>query len=231
MALIGDLNTFNFADILQVISKDRKDGILLVEWPDMIVAYYVRDGQVIFARPVDRVFRVYVEKDFDTLIDKLRISKESLHKTVERFLISRLNFKEGVFSFTPSFIRYSSGNYGFVYPTERIIMMASRGLLPEEVERKISDEMLVFKPAEDVKEIVRVAELTSEEEKVLSLVNGERTVSEIQKLSKLNGLTVNRSLYGLLAIGVIRRKKKEKKQKPSVALELLMKIIERVKEL
>jgi len=231
MALTGDLKTFNFVDILQIIAKDRKSGILLVEWADITVAYYVKDGQIIFARPVDRVFRVYAERDFDLLIEKLRISKDNLSKTVERFLVDRLNLKDGVFSFTPGFVKYASNNYGIVFPIEKIIMMASRGLLQEEVERKISDEMLIFEPAENIQDIIKRAELTPEEQKVLSLVNGERTVFDIRKDSGLDNLTVDRALYGLLALGVIKRKKKEKKQKPSIALDLLMKIIERVKEL
>jgi|UniRef100_A0A7C2Z383 DNA-binding MarR family transcriptional regulator len=231
MALTGDLKTFNFVDILQIIAKDRKSGILLVEWADITVAYYVKDGQIIFARPVDRVFRVYAERDFDLLIEKLRISKDNLSKTVERFLVDRLNLKDGVFSFTPGFVKYASNNYGIVFPIEKIIMMASRGLLQEEVERKISDEMLIFEPAENIQDIIKRAELTPEEQKVLSLVNGERTVFDIRKDSGLDNLTVDRALYGLLALGVIKRKKKEKKQKPSIALDLLMKIIERIKEL
>ena len=231
MALTGDLKTFNFVDILQIIAKDRKSGILLVEWADITVAYYVKDGQIIFARPVDRVFRVYAERDFDLLIEKLRISKDNLSKTVERFLVDRLNLKDGVFSFTPGFVKYASNNYGIVFPIEKIIMMASRGLLQEEVERKISDEMLIFEPAENIQDIIKRAELTPEEQKVLSLVNGERTVFDIRKDSGLDNLTVDRALYGLLALGVIKRKKKEKKQKPSIALDLLMKLIERIKEL
>lgn len=231
MALTGDLKTFNFVDILQIIAKDRKSGILLVEWADITVAYYVKDGQIIFARPVDRVFRVYAERDFDLLIEKLRISKDNLSKTVERFLVDRLNLKDGVFSFTPGFVKYASNNYGIVFPIEKIIMMASRGLLQEEVERKISDEMLIFEPTENIQDIIKRAELTPEEQKVLSLVNGERTVFDIRKDSGLDNLTVDRALYGLLALGVIKRKKKEKKQKPSIALDLLMKIIERIKEL
>ncbi|MFN3976235.1 MAG: DUF4388 domain-containing protein [Aquificaceae bacterium] len=231
MALTGDLKTFNFVDILQVIAKDKKSGILLVEWADITVAYYVKDGQIIFARPVDRVFRVYTERDFDLLIEKLRISKDNLFKTVERFLIKRLNLKDGVFSFTPGFVKYASNNYGEVFPIEKIIMMASRDLLQEEVERKISDEMLIFEPVENVQDIVKRAELTPQEQKVLSLVNGQRTVFDIRKDSGLDNLTVDRALYGFLALGVIKRKKREKKEKPSIALDLLMKIIERIKEL
>ncbi|MEN3039847.1 MAG: hypothetical protein ABDI07_12005, partial [Candidatus Kryptonium sp.] len=179
---------------------------------------------------MDRIYRVYADRDFDLLIEKLRISKENLFRTVERFLINRLSLREGVFSFTPGFVKYESNNYNVLYPVEKIIMMASRTLTQEEVERKISDELLVFEPVENMENALTRAQLTSEEARVLSLVNGERTVYGIRKESNLDNLTVDRALYGLLAIGTIRRKKKEGKQKPSIALDLLMKIIERIRE-
>ena len=50
------------------------------------------------------------------------------------------------------------------FPIEKLIMMASRGLLQEEGERKISDEMLIFEPAENIQDIIKRAELTPEEQ-------------------------------------------------------------------
>ncbi|RMH80670.1 MAG: DUF4388 domain-containing protein [Acidobacteria bacterium] len=229
MTLIGDLKTLNLVDILQVIAKDRKSGILLVEWKDLTVAYYVKEGEVIFARPVDRVFRVYSDRDFDTLIEKLRIPGEKLHKTVERFLIERLDDREGVFSFTPGFIRYGS-SYPVVHPVEKLIMLASRNLTKEEVERKISDELLVFEPSPNGLEILDKADTNEAERRIFSLVNGDKTVADIRREAKMDNLTVDRTLYGFLALGIIKRKKREKKQKPSIALDLLMKIIERIRE-
>ena len=70
-----------------------------------------------------------------------------------------------------------------------------------------------------------------EEKKVLSLVDGSRTVEEIRKESGLDRLTVDRALYGLLAAGIIRRKRKERMQRPSITLDLLAKIIEKIKQL
>ncbi len=230
MALIGDLKTFSFVDVLQVIAKDRKSGILMVEWSDLTVAYYFKDGELIFARPVDRVFRVYTERDFDALIEKLRVPKESLPKTVERFFIDKLSMKEGVFSFIPGFVKYFS-DYPVNYPIEKLIMMASRVLTPEETGRKISDEALVFEPVYENNGKLQKAGLTETESKVFSFVDGERSVFDIRKDSGLDNLTVDRALYGFLALGVIRRKKKERKQKAGITMELLMKIIERVKEL
>ncbi|EDP76192.1 DUF4388 domain-containing protein [Hydrogenivirga sp. 128-5-R1-1] len=230
MALTGDLTTFSFADILQVLAKDKKSGVLLVEWKDMIVAYYVKDGEVVFARPVDKVFRVYTDRNFEQLINKLRIKKEDIHKTIERFFLPRLEQKEGIFSFTPGFIKYDS-DVPVRYPVEELIIRASRSLTEDEVERKISDELLVFEKAPDADDRVAKVNLTEEEKKVLSLVNGNRTVADIRKEAGIDRLTVDRALYGFLASGIIRRKRKERVQKPSITLDLLAKIIEKIKQL
>ena len=230
MALTGDLTTFSFADILQVLAKDKKSGVLLVEWKDMIVAYYVKDGEVVFARPVDKVFRVYTDRNFEQLINKLRIKKEDIHKTIERFFLPRLEQKEGIFSFTPGFIKYDS-DVPVRYPVEELIIRASRSLTEDEVERKISDELLVFEKAPDADDRVAKVNLTEEEKKVLSLVNGNRTVADIRKEAGIDRLMVDRALYGFLASGIIRRKRKERVQKPSITLDLLAKIIEKIKQL
>ena len=231
MALTGDLTTFNFADIFQVIGRDKKSGVLFVEWKDLTCAYYVKEGEVIFSRPIDKVYRVYADKDFDLLLSKLRMDLESLPKTVERFLISRLNLKEGIFSFTPGFIKYGS-EYPVKYPVEHLIVLASRHLTPEEVERKISDEMLLFEKVPGKEDVLQKAKLNDLEKKVLSLVDGERTVSQIRQSAGGQSLLVDRALYALLALGLIKRKKKEVKQKqPPITLELLTKIIEKIRGL
>jgi hypothetical protein len=231
MALTGDLRSFSFVDIFQVIGRDRKSGILFVEWKDLTCAYYVKEGEIIFARPIDKVYRVYADKDFDLLLSKLRMSTESLPKTIERFLISRLDMKEGIFSFTPGFIKYG-GEYPVVYPIEELIVFASRNLTPEEVERKISDELLLFERVPGKEEVLQKAKLNQIERHILSLVDGERTVLQIRQMVKQDSLLVDRALYALLALELIRRKKKEVKQKQApITLELLAKIIERIRSL
>jgi len=223
MALTGDLRSFNFVDIFQVIGRDRKSGILFVEWKDLTCAYYVKEGEIIFARPIDKVYRVYADKDFDLLLSKLRMSTESLPKTIERFLISRLNIKEGIFSFTPGFIKYG-GEYPVVYPIEELIVLASRYLTPEEVERKISDELLLFERVPGKEEVLQKAKLNQIESHILSLVDGEKTVLQIRQMVKQDSLLVDRALYALIALELIRRKKKEVKQKQApITLELLAK--------
>lgn len=230
MSLIGDLSTFSFADILQVLRNDKKSGVLIVEWDDMTVAYYIKDGEIVLARPVDKVFRVYADRDFAVLLTKLRLRDKALAETIKKFFLSRLDDRNGRFSFTQGFIKYPP-NVPVFFPSEQLIMEAARHLTLEETERKISDELLIFEKAPDYEEKVAKAKLTEEEKKVLDLIDGRNTVKDILEKSGLDKLTVYRTLYGLLAIGAIRRKKKPVQRKPAISIDLLAKLIEKIKKL
>jgi len=230
MTLTGDLRSFSFADILQVLHADKKSGVLIVEWKDMTVAYYIKDGELVLARPVDKVFRIYVDRDFEKLLEKLRLKESALAETIKKFFLSRLDNREGIFSFTQGFIRYPD-RVPVYFPAEYLIMESARRLTLEETERKISDELLVFEKAPDYEDKVRKARLTPEEQKVLDLVDGKNTVKDLLEKSGLDKLTLYRTLYGLLSIGAVRRKRKKTPKKPSISLDLLAKLIEKIKRL
>ncbi|WP_461829641.1 DUF4388 domain-containing protein [Aquifex sp.] len=230
MSLIGDLNSFSFADILQVLHADKKSGVLIVEWDDMTVAYYIKEGEVVLARPVDKVFRVYADRDFAVLLTKLRLHDKALAETIKKFFLSRLDKRDGRFSFTQGFIKYPSDVPVF-FPSEQLIMEAARRLTLEETERKISDELLIFEKTQDYEDKILKAKLTDEERKVLNLIDGRNTVKDILEKSGLDKLTVYRTLYGLLSIGAIKRKKKPIKRRTSISLDLLAKLIEKIKKL
>lgn len=230
MPLTGDLKSFSFADILQVLHADKKSGVLVVEWNDMTVVYYIKDGEIVFARPVDKIYRVYVDRDFEKLLEKLRISERALPETIKRFFLSRLDNREGVFSFTQGFIKYGD-TVPISIPAEELIMEAARHLTLEETERKISDELLVFEKTADYEDKVARAKLNEKEKKILELIDGNNTVKDIIEKSGLDKLTVYRTLYGLLSIGAIRRKRKKEMKKPSISLDLLAKLIEKIKKL
>lgn len=230
MALTGDLKSFSFADILQVLHHDKKSGVLIVEWPDITVAYYIKDGEVVLARPVDKVFRVYVDRDFEKLVEKLRLNERTMAETIKKFFLNRLENRDGIFSFTQGFINYPQ-NVPVAFSAEELIMEAVRHLTLEETERKISDELLVFEKAPDWEVKVQKANLKEEERRILELVNGENNVKDILEKSGLDKLTVYRTLYGLLAIGAIRRKRRKEIRKPTISLDLLTKLIEKIKKL
>jgi len=232
MGFSGNLKDFPFPDILQVIAKEGKNGILLVEWKDLIVAYYIKKGQIIFARPVDKITRVYTERKFGDLLKKLHIKEEVIPKILEKYLLNRLDEREGIFSLIFGFIQYTSNEKVFI-PIEQIIIESSRKLKPMEVKRKISDDMLTFIVTEEGKQKAKNLNLSPVEKKVLELIDGKKTVADIRKaLYPTPPIEIDKALYGLWSAGIIKRIRRGKRHKPEgLTLDILKKIIDKVKDL
>ncbi|PMP63778.1 MAG: hypothetical protein C0198_01045 [Sulfurihydrogenibium sp.] len=231
MAITGDLRVFNFVDIFQVLKKDNKDGILVIERDDTNYAVYFKEGDIVYIREVKKVFYVYLDVDFEAVLQKEGVSKDELYNVLVARLPNLLSLKEGKFSFTSGFIKYPPDIKPMI-PIEKLIMYLSRQLTEEEVERKISDLDLVFEKAENWEEKAKKAYLLDYEKKILHLTNGKNKVSDIINQTKLDPLIVKRTLYGFLACGIIQReKKKERKIGFDLTKNLLSKIISKIKGL
>ncbi len=231
MAITGSLETFNFIDIFQILKKDKKDGILVVEAPTKKLAVYFKEGDIIYIRDVVKVFYIYLDLDFNQVLKKENVSKEDLYQYLVSRLPILLALKKGKFSFTPGFIKYPPDIKPLI-PLEKIMMYLSRQLSQEEVDRKISDMRLVFEKSENWTEIAKKAHLTDVEKKVLALIDGTRTVEDILNETKINKLTLQRILYGFLATGIIQRKRQKKRKIGfNLTKALLQKIIAKIKGL
>jgi hypothetical protein len=232
MALAGRLEVFNFVDIFQILKKDKKDGILVVESDndEQKFGVYFKGGDIVYIRPIKKVFYIYLDIDFDAVLKKEGITEKDLYN----YLVSRLPIllavKKGQFSFTPGFIKYKD----IIKPQveiEKLIMYLSRQLSEKEVERKISDMKLTFTKAEDWEENAKKAQLTNIEKKILSAIDGKKTVEDIKNELNVDELTLKRALYGMLAAGIIKRAKKEKKIGFNLTKNLLKKIVSVIKGL
>lgn len=231
MAIVGDLKTFNFVDIFQILLKDRKDGILVIEQDHNNIAVYFKEGDIVYIREVKKVFYIYLDVDFETVLKKEGIDKSELYNVLVARLPKLLSIKEGKFSFTSGFIKYPPDIKSLI-PIEKLIMYLARQLTEEEVERKISDLNLVFEKSPNYENIAKKAFLTDYEKKILHLIDGKNKVADIINISKLDELTVKRTLYGFLACGIIQReKKKERKIGFDLTKNLLNKIISKIKGL
>ncbi|ACD65727.1 MAG TPA: DUF4388 domain-containing protein [Sulfurihydrogenibium sp.] len=231
MAIAGDLKIFNFVDIFQILLKDKKDGILVIEQDHNNIAVYFKEGDIVYIREVKKVFYIYLDVDFETVLKKEDIPKSELYNVLVARLPKLLSIKEGKFSFTSGFIKYPTDLKSLI-PIEKLIMYLARQLTEEEVERKISDLNLVFEKSPNYENIARKAFLTDYEKKILHLIDGKNKVVDIIYNTKINDLTVKRTLYGFLACGIIQReKKKERKIGFDLTKNLLNKIISKIKGL
>jgi hypothetical protein len=231
MAIAGDLKIFNFVDIFQILLKDKKDGILVIEQDHNNIAVYFKEGDIVYIREVKKVFYIYLDVDFETVLKKEDIPKSELYNVLVARLPKLLSIKEGKFSFTSGFIKYPTDLKSLI-PIEKLIMYLARQLTEEEVERKISDLNLVFEKSPNYENIARKAFLTDYEKKILHSIDGKNKVVDIIYSTKINDLTVKRTLYGFLACGIIQReKKKERKIGFDLTKNLLNKIISKIKGL
>jgi hypothetical protein len=230
MAIAGDLRIFNFVDIFQILLKDKKDGILVIEQDHNNIAVYFKEGDIVYIREVKKVFYIYLDVDFEVVLKKEGIDKSELYNVLVARLPKLLSIKEGKFSFTSGFIKYPTDLKSLI-PIEKLAMYLARQLTEEEVERKISDLSLVFEKSPNYENITRKA-FTDYEKKILHLIDGKNKVADIINITKLDELTVKRTLYGFLACGIIQReKKKERKIGFDLTKNLLNKIISKIKEL
>lgn len=230
MAFSGNLEVFNFVDIFQILKKDRKDGILVVESEDNKIAVYFKEGDIVYIRFVKKVFYIYLDIEFSAVLKKEGITKDEVYQHLVAKLPALLALKKGKFSFTPGFIKYSEDIEPQI-PIEKLIMYLSRQLTQEEVERKISDPKLVFTKTEDWEKIAKDAHLTDLEKRILFLVDGKRTVEDIQNELKIKDLLLKRALYGMLASGIIKRAKKKRKLGFNLTKGLLKKLVNVIKGL
>ncbi len=231
MALSGDLKAFNFVDIFQILKKDKKDGILVVESDDdKKFGVYFKEGDIVYIRPIKKVFYLYLDIDFASVLRKEGIKEQELYQHLVSRLPILLAVKEGKFSFTPGFIKYTPEIKPLI-PIEKLIMFLSRQLTPLEVERKISDEKLVFDKAENWEEIAKKAHLTDTEKKILSLIDGKNTVEDIKNQLQIDDLVLKKALYGMLASGIIKRAKRKRKLGFNLTKGLLKKIMNVIKGL
>jgi hypothetical protein len=231
MAIAGDLKIFNFVDIFQVLLKDKKDGILVIEQDHNNIAVYFKEGDIVYIREVKKVFYIYLDVDFEIVLKKEGVDKSELYNILVARLPKLLAIKEGKFSFTSGFIKYPPDLKSLV-PIEKLIMYLARQLTEEEVERKISDLSLVFEKSPNYESIARKALLTDHEKRILHLIDGKNKVTDIINITKLDELSVKRTLYGFLACGIIQRgKKKERKIGFDLTKNLLNKIISKIKGL
>lgn len=224
--LSGDLRSFGIIDILGVIRKDKKSCILSIESEDnFYAAAYFKDGDLLLIRFLTRSFIIYLDMDFDSVLRKEGIDKRDLAKVIIERLPKFLNLKTGRFSVTTGFIKFPQ----YIDPplkTENIIMYLSRNLTKEEIDRKITDDNIVFEKNIDID--IDSISLTDFEKKVLNLIDGVKTVSEIEytilpyEILKSSDdissedvqeikIKVRRSIYGLLTAGIIRQKMKFRK--------------------
>ncbi len=186
MALQGNLEDFELTDVIQLIQLGQKDGGLRIQVDDNVGVMYFKDGMVIHA---------------NTNFLKGEPAIDSI-----------LSWKKGRFVFNPS---EETLEHTVDLPIQQVVLEAARridelGKIQKLIPSFDIIVMIVEVPAVGVNNI----NLMPEEWKVLSFVDGSRTIKEIAQKINISEFEVSKILYGLLSSGLVKIVQKIESVKP-----------------
>ncbi len=232
MSLSGNLKTVAFPDILQLLATGKKTGILECKTVARQKEVAFKEGNIVFASAVNssedllgnmllkrgKISKVDLERAITlhrqtgrqlgtTLIDMNLFDKEEIGQClklqIEEIVYNLFSWKEGDFIFHEG---AAPKNAPF------LIELATMSVIMEGT-RRIDEWIEIQKvlPADDV--LLRINKaprvqaeevtLTMDEFRMLSLINGERTVPDLIDLSPMGEFVTCRALYHLILNGLI----------------------------
>jgi hypothetical protein len=143
----GDLKTFSLIDIFQIIKEEEKNCILVIN----VYGIYFKDGDSVYVRKVKRSFFLYMDLDFESVLRRDKISKQDIFKNFATLLPIILKFKEGRFSITSGFIKYSEDVKPLIN-TEKLIILLSRNIKKSE---SIIERIIYYLESKPIKESLK----------------------------------------------------------------------------
>jgi len=176
MAFDGDLKNFSLADILEMLQMGKRTGALSIRHGEEIGTLFFRKGELVHAT--------------------------HRNMTGEEAAYNLLGWKTGRFRFDTT-----------IYPTRRSIEISATNLILEAARRtdELADLQTELPPPDTVLHFAKVAgkvddiHLSADEWKVLSLVDGHRSIAGVCAESDLDEVSTLQIIEKLLGIGLLQR--------------------------
>ncbi len=233
MAIKGSLAEASLPDVIQLLSYSGKSGCLSVTDGRNFGNIFIKDGKVVFATILNRKQKlgdILLTKqliDKETLAKALDIRKNSKNKRlgeimiemgalsrdildrelrgqIEQTIFTMLTWETGYFNFEADLLPLAE-DYTLQLSAQELLLEGARRIDEwKKIENKIPPFETVLVRNEDVQSIP----LTQEEEKIMELVDGVRTIDDILKLSEYDFFATCRTVYGLLSAGLLMKPEK-----------------------
>jgi len=230
MALEGSLEDVGLADILQLLALGRKTGCLSVTDRSNFGYIYFDEGKVIYASVLNRPDRIgelmvrngVIGRDVlseamqeqarrpgtrlgELLVEMGSLSEEELHKwiriQIEEAVYHLFAWEKGSFHFEPDQAPQEEGLFLARINADALLMEGARRVDELSfIEKKIPSRDLVF-TLERNPEGEEDVELSEGQQKLLPLLDGERTVAELVEESGLVEFEAMKALFGLVQAG------------------------------
>ncbi len=232
MAIKGSLSEATLPDVIQLLSFSLRSGCLSVTDGKNFGNIFIKDGKVIYATLLnrkDRLGDILVRKQFITentlksvleeqrksnkrlgeiLVEKQYITKEILDNElvnqISETIFTMLTWETGYFNFEADLLPGSDEFLVQLSPQELLLEGARRIDEWRKVEKRLPPFETVLALKKDPPDVP----LTSEEEKIMILIDGNRSIDDILKLSEFDFFETCRTLYGLISAGIVEKPEK-----------------------
>ena len=233
MAIRGNLSEASLADVLQLLALGQKTGSLSIAREGSFGIIHFAQGRVVHASIVnrrdrlgDRLVRLgavaadelarlaahlHVQDDRDlakALLSGARVDRELLlqvYRTqVEEVVYHLLSWAQGTFTFEPDEdVTFDAPLFSI--STDSLLLEGARRVDEWSlIEKKIPSFDLVFE-ADAARVHAREVPLSSEQERILPMLDGTHDVQVIIERSGLSEFDVGKALYGLISAGYAQR--------------------------
>lgn len=233
MGFQGNLASVTFPDILQLLTLSKKTGTLTLHSGKVEKKVFFKNGTIIHASSnlAEDSFESQILSTGNITIDDLQKAKkvqeltgknlastivylslmdkekvaEITRKHVEAIVFSLFSWEEGEFTFEENVlpdtdIIISSLN------TMNILMEGTRRIDEwTRIRNSLPPSTSVLQVAGEALAQMKEIKLSPQEALVLSLVNGEWSVEEMEEKSGLDKLTFAKALYNLISAGVVKK--------------------------
>lgn len=176
MALQGNLEDFELTDVIQLIQLGQKDGGLQIQIDEDVGVMYFKGGMVIHAKT-----------------NFLR---------GEPAIDSILSWKKGRFVFSPG---EEAVENTVDLPIQQVVLEAARRIDELGKIQKLIPSFDIIVTIVEVPAVgVNNINLMPEEWKVLSFVDGSRTIKEIAQKINISEFKVSKILYGMISSSLVQ---------------------------
>jgi hypothetical protein len=230
----GNIKNITLPKILTYLHSNRKTGMLIITTPVFTKKIYFMKGDAVFASSTyedDRLGEMLVKagkitmKQYDASVELLKktgkrqgsILLELGYLTPKKlFWAVKYQVKEIIYSL----FQLEDAEYVFKEGDtplqEAITLKMSMGKLVYEGVKKIDNWTRIRKEMPTTETVLRLSsdpiklfqdvELSSQDKKILSMVNGTKTIKELINSSKMSSFEAMKTLYALWSIGIILEK-------------------------
>ncbi len=232
MSLVGNLKTVSFPDILQLLATGKKTGILEISTKSRQKEIAFRNGAIIYASSINSTEDLFgnlllkrgkiSKSDLEraivmhrqtgrqlgtTLVDLNLFDKEEiiecLKLQIEEIVYNLFSWTEGDFKFLEN-AAPRNAQFTIELSTMNVIMEGTRRIDEwVEIQKVLPPDNIKIKLTSTPKGTKDEIRLNIDEFRILSLINGERTLPDIIQASPIGEFVTYRGLYRLIIGGLV----------------------------